>query len=294
MMDKKLSKVFIGIICITGLFLTQCREEPAPLTETPVATEQSLDIATTPLQPTAAEMAATREPTVTVIETEMPTGTPAPTATPTEGEEAAEAAAQQYVPEYYPNEGECHKAVAEGIVTECMYQSSIQNITQPEWEQLFPETEFYFVHLVGYNPNAEYDVYESANKLVAWQNDQKYEAKSFDKLLAVNNIIITDENRELVAQSFALMTIPKYLADGIILSDGETVDIEGAFNYNYCVKAWTKLAGLELQWCYVFDDETLKVASGPFLLETGVGEDYLPSEEESPFPSLKDYRFQGE
>ena len=272
MTNKKLSKVFIGIICVVGLFLTQCQEEPVQPAETPVATEQSL-------QPLTTEVAAESEPAVDTVETAMPT------ATPTEGEEAAEVAAQQFVPEYYPNEGECHKAVEEGIVTECMYQKSIQNIVRPEWEELFPETEFYFIRLDAYHPEGDYGAFSSRNKLVAWQNDQKYEAKSFDKLLAVNNIIISKENSQLIAQAFALMTLDELITEDVRFILWEPIDIQnGNRHYTTRLQAWTKLGGLEIEWSFGSLGQNSKIATGPWIFNSDSGE-YIPISE-SNYPNL--------
>jgi hypothetical protein len=253
-MNKKTSKVIVGMIFIAGLWLTQCRQEPASVVVTPVVT-----------------------PT--------PTQTPIPTATPTEGEKAAEAAAQQFVPEYFPSEGECHQAVAEGIVTECMYQSSIQSVIRPEWEQLFPEVEFYFIRLDAYHPEDDHGSFSSRNKLVARQNDQQFEATSFDKLLAANNISITDENHELVAQAFALMTLDELINEEVTFTLWEPIDIQnGNRHYIASLQAWTKLGGLEIEWSFGSRGQNPNIATGPWVFDSDSG-DYIPLSENN-YPNL--------
>lgn len=286
----------IAIICLlcAAILLTQCNKDDASGTDenTAKTVESSTSASATAVSDSATPLAGTQSDGQT-SETSLPTETPEPTSTPTEGEMAAEAAAQQFVPEYFSNKDECLKAVAEGTVTECMYASSIQNITRPEWEQLFPDAEFHLIRLEAYHPEDVYDSFSARYRLVAWQNGQKYEAESFDQLLKVNNTIVNDETRELIAKAFALMTLPgEYHHHEIVFTNWETIDIQGVFHYNYSLQAWTELGGVEVTWAFVFNGERLQAASGGFVMNVSVG-DYIDFVEFGANITLKDYRFDG-
>jgi len=220
-----------------------------------------------------------------------PTPTPGPTPTPTEGEKAAAAVGQAYIA-YRPTQAECDQAVESGDLESCVSPDSIQLITRPEWEKLFPDTDFYLIGLAGRNANELYD-HSYRRRLAAWQDDQYYSAETFDRLLAANGIVVTDENRETVARAFALMTIYGYLEEEVDFTEWGEVEVEpGAFAY--CLEAWTKIGGLELQWCFVFGDGRLSVAWGPDILQYYVG-DYIdvPPDELPPLPPPTRYVFRG-
>ncbi len=84
MIDKKLSKVFVGMICVVGLFLTHCHQEPAPTVEMSATTSTQAEVLATPAgtQPTAT--VGEIQPTTEGAETATSTQTPTPTATPAE------------------------------------------------------------------------------------------------------------------------------------------------------------------------------------------------------------------
>lgn len=206
--------------------------------------------------------------------TPIATPDPSPTPTPTEGEKAAAAVGQQYIA-YRPTQAECEKIVDGGETEACVWLDSTQVITRPEWKRLFPDTDFYLLDLGGYRPDSM-DIYSSRRRLAAWQDGQHYTAKTFDRLLRANDVLtITEENRELVAKAFALMTIPNYLEEEVVFTEWE----EGSWpssirlNYNYAITAWTKIQGLKIQWRFVFYEGSLIGAQG-YVLDYNVG-DYI-------------------
>ncbi len=265
------------VVAVLAVALAQCGARPAPATETPGAT-------TAAATHTPAD-AATEEP-------RTPTATPGPTPTSTEGEKAAEAVGQEYIA-YRPTQGECEQAVDSGDVEACVWLDSAQLITRTEWGLLFPNTDFYLLEMGGYRPDS-HRIYDSRHRLVAMHDGRHYTAETFDRLLEANGITaITDENRELVGQAFALMTIPGYLEKDVVFTKWEAVNLEPAA-FNYCATAWTQLQGLELLWCFIFWDEQLDMASGPMVQQVGTG-DYIDVYFEAlPHPSREDYRFSGD
>ena len=236
--------------------------------------------------------AATTLPDGVTVEPGTPIATPAPTPTPTEGEKAAAAVGAKYT--YFPTVAECSRAVEKGEVEGCTALESAQQVTRPEWEQLFPETNFHEIQFVGRHQNGEYDYYRHG-EVVAWQDGRHYTADTFDRLLTANDIIITDENRELVAKAFALMTIPDYLGEEVVFTEWEEVDMQSArHNYNYCLGVWTRIQGLEIRWCFVFENERMRIASRAGVQQYRVG-DYIDVPYEQLFPpAFVDYQFRGE
>ena len=207
------------VICLVslGLFLVGCNQTKI----TPVAPDE------------------------TGVAASIPHDSTTPTATLTQSEKAAEVAAQQFVPDYFPNKDACHEAVAGGMVTECMYAGSVQSVTRPEWEQLFPNAEFYLIRLDAYHPENEYSDFSSRYKLLAWQNEKQYDAKLFDQFLKANGIAITEENYELISQAFALMTLKEFITEDIIFTHWELISLpNGDEHYDARLEAWAKLGGL--------------------------------------------------
>ena len=96
-------------------------------------------------------------------------------------------------------------------------------------------------------------------------------------MLNVNGIVITDQNRELVAKIFALMTLSYYLEGDITFSDARDVHVQGGFYirvyFNYGITAWTKLQGLKIEYLFIFEQgRLLQVAGARHTLHT---DDYL-------------------
>ncbi len=241
---------------------------PLPATEPSGTTNTGVTPGATPpldetASPTTADAINTATPLDSVtVETPAPESPLIPTPTPTEGEKAAAAVGQEYIA-YRPTKAECNHAVEGGELESCVAPDSIQLVTRPEWEQLFPNTDFYVIGLVGRNQNELYD-YGYYRELAAWQDDQRYSAETFDRLLAANSITITDENRELVAKAVALMMLPDYLEEEITFYDWAETDRYAIldWHYNYTLMAWTKIQGLKVQWWFMFEDGHLRLSDG--------------------------------
>ena len=261
-MNRKPFKIIEGMICIAGLLLTQCRQQPPAVVQTPAAPA-------------------------------MLTRTPAPTATPTEGERVAATRASGFINPYIPNAGECQDAVRDGSVARCVSLNSIKSLSQPQWEQLFPDANFYLITYMAFDEANLISPDPHSPELIVEQDGRNYTARSFDQLLTANNILIADENRELVAQAFALMTIPQYLVSDVTFFAGKSVDIfDGTTQYNYAVEAWTQLQGLEIEWFFGFEGGSLKAVSGGIARDSEVG-DYIIGDEMLS-PVYEDYYFRGE
>jgi hypothetical protein len=244
-MNRKPFKIIEGMICIAGLLLTQCRQQPPAVVQTPAATA-------------------------------VPTQTPAPTATPTEGERVAATRASGFINPYIPNAGECQNAVRDGSVTRCVSLNSIKSLSQPQWEQLFPDANFYLITYMAFDEANLISPDPHSPELIVEQDGRNYTARSFDQLLTANNILIADENRELVAQAFALMTLDEYVAEEIIFINWELVDLQRGFShFDSHLQAWTKLGGLEIEWYLGFKGERLDVAVGPAVINSKTG-NYIP------------------
>ena len=174
----------------------------------------------------------------------------------------------------------------------CSVVKSAVRITRPEWEELFPHTEFYVVKRDVYG--GEFGQ-QQRNLLIVEQDGQRYTAETFDKLLAANDITITDANLERVAKAFALMTLPDYLEEDIVFTEWAEGDRPGRFGkrYNYSATVWAKIQGLRTQWFFRVEDgylrDVLRLQS-----EYHVG-DYIdiPFEELSP-PRAEEYFFRGQ
>ena len=162
---------------------------------------------------------------------------------------------------------------------------SAKPITRPEWAELLPKTEFFSVRVDVYG--GEFSRYR--NWLIMEQDGQRYTADTFDRLLAANGITeITDEDRELVAKSFVLMTLANYLEEEISFTKWEKVERPPANVYNR-LEAWTKIQGLEIEWYFVFRDGRLRAVNGPYLLQYQVG-DYIDKPELN-LPPIDSYAF---
>jgi hypothetical protein len=266
-------------VAILAVTLVRCGQQPAPGTETP-----------------GAETTVTTASTNVTEKPATPAATAGPTRTPTEGEKAAEAVGQEYIA-YRPREAECDELVDGGRSESCVWPKDIWPITRPEWEQLLSDTTFYLIGMAGRNQEPMYD-HGYYLELAAWYEGTYHGAEAFDRLLAANGITaITDENCELVAQAFALMTIPDYLGEEIVFTEWESIQGEpGKYkhDYDHCLRAWTKLQGLEVGWCFVFGEGRLKIATGPVGIQHDIGDYVEVNPDQLSLPAQKDYRFTGE
>ncbi|MCP4539111.1 MAG: hypothetical protein GY832_18400 [Chloroflexi bacterium] len=241
--------------------------------------------------------------TTTRALTPTASATPAPTPTLTKREKAAAAVGQEYS-NYSPTRTECEQAFESGKVKACVWPDSIQLIVRPEWKQLFLDTSFYVIGLTGRYQEPEHDYYRRT-RLVAWQDDQCYTADTFNELLKVNDVVITAENRELVAKALVLMTLPNHIEDDVAFydwrrEDGPWAAAKGSSDYwyyNYRITVWTKIQGLESTWWFLFleEDQEIRLRNATAgLLEYGVGDYTDISYEIVPFPDVsRTYGFWG-
>jgi hypothetical protein len=216
-----------------------------------------------------------------------------PTSTPTEADMVV-AALQKYY-HHHPfrdNQEICEQAVIEDKLESCLSVSSIDRLNRPEWEQLLPDTHFYLLRTVFYSQISYEEEPDIDYEHFALQNGQLYTADTFDDLLDINNIRVTDENRELIAKTFALMTLADHLKDEVVFTGWEAGEWpQAAYPYNYCLIAWTKIQGLELEWCFVFKDDYLSIATGSSAIDSEVG-DYIELDYMIPRVRFKDYCFE--
>ncbi len=284
----------ISAVVLAVVFMPR-GQAPTPATTPPPTTGPSGTTGAT-IPPDETALLATSEITAETIplagatvEPGTQTATSAPSPTLTKEEVLAQTLAQSGG-QFTSSVGEC----SEILKTEdwCGVIKGTVRIIRSEWEELFPETEFYVVGRDLYGG----EFVQQRNLLIVEHDGQRYTADTFDRLLKANGVItITNENRELVAKAFALMTIPDYLEEEIVFTKWEEVDMPQArYPYNYCVDVWTKIEGLEAIWCFVFRNGQLKISSGPFVQQTGVG-DYVPASfSRSLSHPLTDYQFRGE
>jgi hypothetical protein len=94
------------------------------------------------------------------------------------------------------------------------------------------------------------------------------------------------------------MTLVDYLHEEIVFTEWQKVDTQletrrGSIPLNYCLTAWTKLQGLELSWCYLFTDNRLQVACGPYPLQerVGVGDYIEVAPDQLSLPMPQEYVF---
>jgi hypothetical protein len=136
----------------------------------------------------------------------------------------------------------------------CSVTKSARRITRPEWEQLFSQTEFYLLKYELYGAGDPHGPLQRT-LLIVEQNDQRYTAETFDRLLAANGVTeITDENRELVAKALALMTMADYLEAKVAFIEWLEGDWPASFgrSFNYALVAWTEIQGLQASWGFRF------------------------------------------
>ena len=137
-----------------------------------------------------------------------------------------------------------------------------KSITQTQWENLFPETNFY---LIGFKRVANCSSYVDCGfdkySLIAQQGESRYQVETFDKLLNANGIIINDENRQLVAESAALMWLEEFTQEEIGFVDwqednSQAKELNLSIPYNYSTRI--ELPNGTLTSIFWFDDNCLK------------------------------------
>lgn len=146
--------------------------------------------------------------------------------------------------------------------SKCYLPTYAKRITHPEWKALFPGAAFTLVEFEVYGrPEDNPHWPKRHNEVFAEQDYERLGLDGFERLLRYNNVwTINDENRELVARAFALMALPDYIEEEIVLSElkeGSWPTYHGLdeLNYNYTITAWTQIQGLKIQWFFLFDEE---------------------------------------
>jgi hypothetical protein len=136
-------------------------------------------------------------------------------------------------------------------------------ITRTQWLELFPDTNFYLVGLRQIE-NAESNMYgyRQTNSVIAQQNEMRYTIENFDQLLAINNIVVTDTNREQVTQAFALMSLANFLDEDIAFLSWE----EGSWpssirlDFDHKLGVWTRIQGFSVEYLFGFYEGRLLMA----------------------------------
>ncbi len=149
----------------------------------------------------------------------------------------------------------------------CRVYAGSTRLQQPAWQQLFPKVDFYLIQTgqfwQGYERMTDGGGTKSNPVVVATQDGEIYTAETFHRLLQANGITIAEENREAVAQAFALMTLPYYVETGIVFSDAATGDFTNLVydpRYNYRLVAFTRLQGKRIEYYFAFDSGKLNRA----------------------------------
>jgi hypothetical protein len=196
----------------------------------------------------------------------MPVATGTPTLT-TEEQKIIAIVGARYESGFYSGRADCVRAIDRGTTKQCVFPVGIELLTTLEWKQLLPNTTFYLVDIGSWRSFEGLLPHEGQDggvgrQIVAWQNAQSYQIESFDHLLEDNAIIVNDINRELVARSFALMSIPNYLGGDVIFLEWKPVK-PGVYrhNYSHLLKAWTEIWGCEVYWSFVFNDDKITIVS---------------------------------
>ncbi len=111
-------------------------------------------------------------------------------------------------------------------------------VATAQWNALFPQTNFYLIRfdiMVGCSGMTTCSMEDYF--LIAQQGSNRYQVNTFDKLLEANGIVITDENRQLVAEAAILMWLEEFTQTGIPFTDWEEgASSEASVSTNYHVK----------------------------------------------------------
>lgn len=207
----------------------------------------------------------------------MPTNTSAIIATPARTLtelETIDAEMRAYFGSVHPN---CSSSIPVPEGANCSQYLWTKPITKTEWAELFPNAHFY---LLGFheivNLETSQSGYRRNYRVIVQQGGQRYTDQSFSGLLEANGItFIGNEQQELVARAFALMTVPNYLEDEIVFTNWEKGSWSSVIrlDYNYALTAWTKIQGLKVQWRFIFYEGHL-IGASSFVQERGRG-DYI-------------------
>ena len=157
------------------------------------------------------------------------------------------------------NSSESHRA------QNCTEYLSTNLITAEEWEILFPQARFYLIEAKQIvNPETNMDGFVQSNFIIVKQGQYEYKDEDFGKLLADNQIVITEENIELILRAFARITAANHHNKGINFSPLEKVNYgegEARHPYNYHLMAVAGENKTELDWFFVVRKDQLRIAT---------------------------------
>jgi hypothetical protein len=263
----------------SGTPATASPAAPQTATQTPVPSHTPTSSHT----PTPATPSATPTPTTTPTPGPSPTPSPTPTMAPWEVEVLER---MQRLPYGAASDRECREVFE--TYNSCYVYRYARHITRLEWETVFPRSTFYLVKYDQYGG----EFVEHHNWLAIKKASSYLSRDDFQLMLELEQVVITDENRETVARAFVLMSLPDYLDEEIVFSDWEEGSWPAGFGlyYNYAITAWTKIQGLKFQWYFLFDEEGLLSVDG-FAPERNVGEYIDVPFEELPVPSRQRLKY---
>ena len=162
----------------------------------------------------------------------------------------------------------------------CIVVLYAEKTSQPEWEELFPATDFYLVREVINGGELPY----KRNRLIIEQAGQRYSVKSFQSLLDANNVQVSEENREIIARALILMMLSDFIDHEIRFQSWETGEWRSPIRlpFNYKMTVWTELGGFEMPWLFLFYEGDLYLAGG-WIADERVG-DYIEIPIDGPRP----------
>lgn len=157
------------------------------------------------------------------------------------------------------NSSESHRA------QNCTEYLATNLITAEEWETLFPDVRFYLIEARQIvNPETNMNGFIQSNIIIVKQGHREYKDEDFGKLLADNQIVITEENIELILRAFARITAANHHNNGIVFSPLEKVNYgegEARHPYNHHLMAVTGENKTELNWFFVVRKSQLRIAT---------------------------------
>ena len=169
--------------------------------------------------------------------------------------------------DFYTKRSECVRDVERGSTEHCLFAVGVETLQQAELQELFPATTFYLIDIGSWRSDKNLAAHETQSSplsrmAVAWQDEKIYFLKDINLLLKANGTTITDSNRETVARSIALLSIPNYLGGEVHFSEWLPVE-PGNYrqNYTHSLQAWTQVWGCDISWWYVFKGAGIKVAT---------------------------------
>jgi hypothetical protein len=177
--------------------------------------------------------------------TPTPTLTPSPTPTMTGEEQAFVEQRQHNSSQSASSPDECSEILKTEIW--CSVHTYAKYITRPEWEELFPKARFLLEQIDHYS---ESPYVQRGSMLFIEQGGQRYRPDDFKRLMAMNDVVVTEENRELVARALVLTRLPDYLWAEIRFSDAGETDERGTLRhqqFNYTVTSWSQIQGVEVK-----------------------------------------------